>query len=79
MMAPVLSELPAVPPPPGVTPDFDPHLAALQPIAIAIAAVFLVLTTSTLAARMAAKRLVLHVVQIEDCKLLVPYRTCDEH
>ena len=69
-MASSTAEQPALPPPPGMTPDFDGRYIGLQPTIVGILSLCLVLSTLTLAARLVVKRFVLKAVRVEDCTFL---------
>lgn len=62
-----LTEVPALDPPPGVTPDFSKLYSGLQPLFIAIVSLYLISSTLVVGARLATKRLVIRLIQIEDC------------
>ena len=63
-----LAQVPALPPPPGVEPDFKTLYSGLQPLFIAIISIYVVFSTFVVGARLVAKGLNARLLQAEDCQ-----------
>ena len=64
------SPIPALAPPEGLKSDFSTLYTGLQPISIAIPSLCILLSTSILAARLAAKVWATKRLNVEDCQYL---------
>ena len=72
----LVAQVPALEPPPGVTPDFNTLYSGLQPLFIAIISLYLMISTFVVGARLVAKGLDARLIQVEDCLLYICLYKC---